>query len=766
MIDENEQALEQQRVTKVIREVEEQIDETSKLATKAHQETRAVEKNYSDNASVNLYEVDDAMETNAQIEQQRQLVSRAYESETILNRQLDTLKTLKESPYFGRIDIKDPDAKDSESLYIGIASLMNEDKDDFLVYDWRAPVSGIYYNGTLGTVKYPSPAGEQTTELTKKRQFTIQDGKITNMFDTNETVGDEMLQAALGQQNDQYMQNIVATIQQEQNDIIRNTSSDLLLVQGVAGSGKTSAILQRIAYLLYHSRASLNADQIVLFSPNRLFSNYISEVLPSLGERNMRQVTLADFLTHRFEGLEVQTLFDRYEDEQMLDESVNNARDYLESSQVIQDVTEYTKDLNADRMKFTSVLFDGRIFFSAAHIQAIFAKLPANMAIADRILSTKNTLIKELKRRIKQEATSEWVTEEINQLNDHELFNLLGEKQADDFDSEDDMLVFVGRALAKRRLRIVYDAIYNNYFLDAYTQYSDFLANTHPTTIDQQHWMATRQDFTQQIEFHQIKLMHCAPLLMMRDLITGSGQNRALEYVFIDEMQDYSVAMLMYLKHVFVKAKFTILGDSEQALFNELELPQELMNRLSTALAAKKPTLISLNRSYRSTAEITNFAKSLLPDGDQITAFSRHGARPKIILRYTESETNSALTQETQRLTEQYDTIAILTKNAEQAHEVYQQLRRLQNVSLLGDTDRSLPKGILVMPIYLAKGLEFDAVIAYNISAENYRDSSTAGILYTIASRAMHELTLISYGAASPLIAEKQEPLLEIEHSL
>ena len=240
-----EQRREQARVNRVDEEIAHQIDATEEAVAAAHKETRAVEKNYSENASINRYEVDDIAESRSELEQQRRLVSQAAENETILQHQLQTLKNLQGSPYFGRIDILDPGEKKPESLYIGTASLMNDDKTDFLVYDWRAPISGVYYNGNLGPVKYTTPAGVQSTELVKKRQFTIKNGQITNMFDTNDTVGDELLQAALGEQNDQYMHNIVATIQQEQNDIIRDIKSDLLLVQGVAGSGKTSAILQR-----------------------------------------------------------------------------------------------------------------------------------------------------------------------------------------------------------------------------------------------------------------------------------------------------------------------------------------------------------------------------------------------------------------------------------------------------------------------------------------------------------------------------------------
>ena len=323
----DEQQQEQQRVTEVIEKIDEQKQHTEDLYHKAHQETSQVERNYSQNAKVNLIEADDRIETHAEIQQQKGLVARAVENEAILKRQIDELSDLQKSPYFGRIDIKDADEPDIESLYIGISSFADRD-GNFLIYDWRAPISSIYYNGTLGKVKYDTPAGMMETELIKKRQFTINHGEIQHMFDTNETVGDELLQQALGEQNDEYMRNIVATIQKEQNDIIRDVYSDLLVVQGVAGSGKTSAILQRIAFLLYHSRTSLNADEIVLFSPNKLYSRYISDVLPSLGERNMRQLTLAEFFSRRLEGMQVQTLFDRFENQHQLTEYEQNLIDF------------------------------------------------------------------------------------------------------------------------------------------------------------------------------------------------------------------------------------------------------------------------------------------------------------------------------------------------------------------------------------------------------------------------------------------------------
>ncbi|WP_283587429.1 RNA polymerase recycling motor HelD [Limosilactobacillus viscerum] len=765
---EEEQRLEQARVDRVDDEIKRQIETTAQAVNDAHKETRAVEKNYSENASINRYEVDDIAESRSELEQQRRLVSQAAENETILKHQLQTLRGLHGSPYFGRIDILDPGEKEPETLYIGTASLMNEDKTDFLIYDWRAPISGVYYNGNLGPVKYETPAGIQKTELVKKRQFTIKDGKITNMFDTNDTVGDELLQAALGEQNDQYMHNIVATIQQEQNDIIRDTKSDLLLVQGVAGSGKTSAILQRIAYLLYHSRAELNADQIVLFSPNNLFSHYISEVLPSLGERNMRQVTLAGFLRRRFEGLQVETLFDRYEDRQTGNGN-HDIADFLESAAAMDAVRDYVRDLPVDQFQFADLTFNSQVFFSAAHIKEIYQSLPATMTAADRLIHLKNKLIRELQHRVREEAKKDWVAKGLDELDVQQLHSLYGKHTVDDFEDEDQQYDYLSRRYAKRRLRVVADAIYNNYFIDFFNQYEQFLRQVDlPQNISKRDWTSSITEYQEEIECHRLKLMHTAPLMYLRDLMTGSGQNQSFQYVFIDEMQDYPLAMLVYLRHTFPRAKFTVLGDSEQALFKPLQLPQEMLEELSAVLKAKHPNLISLNRSYRSTKEITDFAKSLLPDGDQVISFTRHGDQPRLVVRYDQPALNEALLESINDQRTEYETVAVLTKNLAQAEDVYRFLhqQKVDDLHLLHARDSALPSGVLVLPIYLAKGLEFDSVVAYDVSASNMENVDAVGMIYTMATRAMHQLTLLSNGPVSPAINEQAGRQLVIEHEL
>jgi len=759
-----EKQLEQKRVTNVVQQIGNHIKKVSDDYKDARSEMKLVQSNYSANTSVNYFEVDDRIETSAEIQQQRALSSRLIENEQILSRQLATFRQLEKSPYFGRIDILDPGETEQERLYIGTASFTDENQN-FLVYDWRAPISSIYYNGTLGKVAYETPAGIQQTDLKKKRQFLIQDGEITSMFDTNETVGDEMLQHVLGEQNDDTMQNIVSTIQREQNDIIRDTHSDLLVVQGVAGSGKTSAILQRIAFLLYHSRDELEADQIILFSPNRLFSHYISDVLPSLGERNMRQVTLSEFVNQRFQGLEVESLFDRYETSKDISEATQESHDFKESAAFMSAVQDYCQTLPASQFKFNNILFKGNIFFSKQEIESIYRELP-DMQPAERFLQTKNKLIKRLKHRINEEAKSAWVAEEIDQLSDEDYHTLLGNKELGRFQQIDDEIRYIARKIVTERLRIVYDAIYNSYFLDTYAQYTDFLAHCQrPATIDAKTWQEQTVAFQEALEYHHVLLDDVAPLLYLRDILTGSGQNRRMQHLFVDEMQDYSVAQLLYFHHAFPKAKMTFLGDSEQALYRNVESPDMLLHKLKDAFHVRKARLISLNRSYRSTLPITTFAKSLLPDGDHIQAFNRDGKVPTIVVRY---DLDSAITAMHDLISESLKTngtVAILTKNMDEAKLIYQHLHHDCDLTLLTDADRSLPKGVFVLPIYLAKGLEFDSVIAWNVSQENYPSSRELGILYTISSRAMHQLSLISIGPVTNLISQNvPQTCMQIEH--
>lgn len=741
---------EQQRVTFISDLLNQKINKTKQDVEDAKTEAQKVQKNYGINTSVNYLEADDRIETKADLQQQRSLVNKVVEDENIVKRQLRTYQELKHSPYFGRIDIKDEGYDETEQLYIGTASLLDDKTGEFLIHDWRAPISSIYYNGNLGKVSYETPNGKQNTDLLKKRQFQIKDGQIINMFDTNETVGDELLQKELSDKSSEQLRNIVATIQREQNDIIRDTKSDLLVVQGVAGSGKTSALLQRIAFLLYHSRDELNASQIILFSPNLLFSNYIRDVLPSLGERNMRQVTLAEFFAQRLEGIKVQTLFSRFESQ-----TTNNQINDLKGSQTfINQIDDYLNHLTEKQIVFTDIYFQGEIFFAKEEIQKIYGSLNSNLQLADKLLQTKNKLIKALKKRVQADIHDEWVLEKMDSLSDEEYHNYLIDTKPSDFEDFDAEHDYIAKKIAKEHLRIVYDAIYNNSFWDPFTQYLNFLNQVVlPTGINSSDWQTDVAQFQHQLEFHQMRLADAAPMLYLRDKFTGENKNNNIKYLFIDEVQDYSIAEIMYLKLIFNNAKFNLIGDSEQAIFKDVESAPQLLKKLNDAIPVKHPRLINLNRSYRSTYPITTFASSLLPDGEHIEAFNRDGEKPVLYVEPNQTASFNRLQQVIKDKLKLQDSVAIITKDRQEAETLYRKLRKNFDPLLVSDSARTIDKKLIILPVYLAKGMEFDDIIGWNISKENYPNQHSLGILYTIVTRAMHSLTLISNQTISPLIS-------------
>ena len=737
-------AEEQARVTAVIAKLKARLAAIHEQIEAAHRETSRIERAYGENTKVNVTEVDDQMETNAAVQQQKVMVARAVENETILKHEGDRLTLLADNPYFGRIDIDEDGEPDT--LYIGTATFIDED-GDFLVYDWRAPISSIYYNGTLGDVTYETPAGEQHATLKNKRQFQIEHGHIKTMFDTNETVGDEILQSVLGDQSDEYMKNIVATIQREQNDIIRDTSSDLLVVQGVAGSGKTSAVLQRVAYLLYHSRSDLDADQMVLFSPNRLFANYISQVLPSLGEKNMRQATLFEFLANRFTGLHVETLFERYEhDAAGLPQAAETIRRFKEAPSYLQAIADYAND--PDRVPhFIDVEFNGEVFFSATAIDNIYQSQPTLMKPIDKFTATKNALIKQLNARIHDEATHDWAQLRVSDLSQTELETLTADHE---FETGEDEQQFVSEAIVAKAFAPIYDALYNDHFYDVFQDYQQFMEQV-AAPVNVPIWQTMITAFSNGIEAHHLRLEDAAPLLYLRDLSTGSGQNSLIQYVFVDEMQDFSMAQLLYLKHAFPKAKLTLLGDAKQDVFTSNYQPSDFIHEIKDVFSGYKIRLITLNKSYRSTQPITNFAKALLPKHDHIQAFNRAGDMPEV-LTVSSADATASLSRLVTRLLTVDSTVAILTKDAKTAAQLYATLKLDTPVTLLSANDHSLKNGCVILPVYLAKGLEFDAVVGWDISATTYRNEADRDILYTLCSRALHHLTLVTLDAPSPLI--------------
>jgi|GEM_PF-36740 len=293
---------EQQRVDEVTEQLRARLGELELLTGNVRDEVQQIRANFWEEVTVDFSTIDDAIESHASMKQHAETLAERERRYGHAFAEAGRVRRLIRSPYFGRIDVREQGEPGDEAVYVGIAGFVDKAGERYLIYDWRAPICSLYYDYVPGPCHYDTPGGTIAAEMLLKRQFAIHDGCLELMFDTGLTIGDELLQQVLGRTSDLQMKSIVATIQREQNRIIRNDSARVLVVQGVAGSGKTSAALQRAAYLLYKYRDQLHADQLLLFSPNPLFSSYVASVLPELGEENMRQTTFQAYLQHRLGG--------------------------------------------------------------------------------------------------------------------------------------------------------------------------------------------------------------------------------------------------------------------------------------------------------------------------------------------------------------------------------------------------------------------------------------------------------------------------------
>lgn len=667
---------------------------------------------------------------------------------------LTTLKRLEKKPYFARIDFKEKGAAESESIYIGLASFSDK-PDHFLIYDWRAPISSVYYEGKLGEVSYNTPVGPQEVDMTLKRQFQIKDGTIVTIFDTDEQVGDQMLLEALGNHSSTKMKSIVTTIQRTQNEIIRDTKDDLLFVQGAAGSGKTAAVLQRVAWLLYRYRGNLTSSQVVLFSPNQLFNDYIDQVLPELGEHNMVQMTYFQFANRRVPRLHVQTLAQRFAASQ--DETSKNAQRLCTSLQYFKATERYAQRLGHAHMRFRNIMFNGKIFVSKEKIREIYYSFNNNYNLGNRLDGTKEALIKYLNHRVSSEMRSKWVEERVQSLSKEELDTLFADEPRE-FESDDKEFKFLARKIVMKAFEPIKRAINHNQWLNINAQYLHLLRVTpklvnlaeYGLTADQ--WTAFVDQTKEELKQRNISAAGITIYLYLYDLITGKHGQRDIRYVFVDEVQDYDPYQLAYLKYRFPRAKFTLLGDLNQAIFTH-ENSRSLLRQLSTMFDPDKTRVVQLTKSYRSTKQITDFTKHILLDGEAIEAFDRNGELPQVITATDFDGTVDALVSALDKYEDEHDQVAIIGKTLEDSEKLYRALeQRNIKTTLIRTENQRLVKGTIIVPSFLAKGLEFDAIIVWNANDQQYHGDDERQLLYTICSRAMHALTLTAVGQVTSLL--------------
>lgn len=586
---------------------------------------------------------------------------------------------IQNNPYFGSIVFHD-NLGNKENIYIGITHLEN-DSDIQLIYDWRSPICSLFYDYELGKCSYESPGGILTGELLRKRQYNISNAKLNAIFDTSVNIDDEVLQNVLSQESSDKMKNIVNTIQQEQNRIIRNIEDRNLFVQGIAGSGKTSVALHRIAFLLYKIK-NLKSDNILIFSPNQIFTEYISNVLPELGENNTLQTTFNDFLNKKIKEFKnVESFVDFIARYYKYEEPNKELVKYKQSDEIINDLNEYLE------------------------------------------LLVKNT---KFKHDICLDKVYDYSSNELNNLlhykyNRYPLFERLDEiatKLSYDNNRGKKNKVLSYTKVLKDNLNLPkdYKKIFCEFFKSKYSK-----VNMNDKELK---------------EFNLskcIKYEDALIFLYIKGYLEGFPYDNTMQQIVVDEAQDYSKLQYLLLTKIFKKASYTILGDINQTINPYYKY--DSMETLKSIFEGKSKYL-ELTKTYRSSEEIIEYTNKIL-DLKYISAIRKENNKPVILRK--EENLKEQLLKDIEYLNSFYKSIAIITKDDVEASKIYNLLNKNINIKLVNNNTNEFKKELIIIPSYIAKGLEFDSVIVYNELGNNYTDDEKH-LCYVACTRAQHEM--------------------------
>lgn len=586
-----------------------------------------------------------------------------------------------DSPFFGRVDFLYEGEEEPEIFYIGIGNFSERTGQIPLIYDWRAPVSGLFYDYDRGPAQYEAPLGEMTGEITSKRQYKIRGGKMVYQFESDVKIDDEILAAELGSSAEVQLKNIIRTIQKEQNAIIRNTKDRILVIQGAAGSGKTSVALHRIAYLLYHDRKNLKSSDILILSPNSVFSDYISHILPELGEENIREMSFDLFAYRELQDVaaDCEDRCDQIEKSMKLPFLASSLRE-KQSGEFVDKLEGFLVGLEDSLMNFRDVEHRG------------FTKKE------EEIISLFYFKFTDIPLLSRMEAVAEYFIDEVETLRNADL-------------EEDE------REAVREKFRKMYDT------RDVYDLYNAFLSQEGFEALPKV-----------PLEKRKLPYEDVYPVLYLKyRLLTRKGQEN-IKHLVVDEMQDYSVLQYKILQMLF-PCRMTILGDKAQTMEERIQDTTAFLPKIF----GKEIRTIYMNKSYRNTVEIASYANSLAGISD-MELFERHGAPVEEKIFSSVEETAEEISRILKREEKAYETEAVILPAEADAASFAALLEKNlgEKVSYLHRDSRKFQKGVTVTTFYLAKGLEFDRVFSV-FPAEDKGALLRQG-RYIAATRALHEL--------------------------
>lgn len=611
---------------------------------------------------------------------QQALLHQVHANEEKLSKRKRLTKML-ESPFFGRVDFRYDGEEESETFYIGIGNFAPRAGMRPLIYDWRAPVSGLFYDYDRGPAAYDAPGGRMEGEITSKWQYKIKNGHMIYGFESDTKIDDEILKQELGSGGDVQLKNIVRTIQKEQNAIIRNTEDRILAIQGAAGSGKTSVALHRIAYLLYHDRENLKAANILILSPNNAFSDYISHILPELGEEYIQEMSFDLFAYKELKEVanDCEDRYDYLEKKMKFQDSEWEIRfKEKQSASFIGQMEGFLAMLEEDLVNIRSFTFKGFHKTEEEIIHLFYFKFQTVPLLA------------------RMDAVMEYLIDEYETLRGKNI-------------SEEDM----------EALRETFQKMYVT--TDLYEIYGWLLKDCGYPELSNAEY-----------ERRKLEYEDVFPMLYLKYRLKGSRKHKNIKHLVIDEMQDYSYLQYSILSMLF-HCRMTILGDRAQTMDSECQDVTKFLPKIF----GRKIRKIVMNKSYRNTLEIAEYAERIR-GGEGLELFQRHGKEVEEFHGLSMVEMLENIEKQVKSSNAQYETAAVITMNESDAYDIYRLLKNRQLPVSYMDRDTSVfKKGMTVTTFYLAKGLEFDQVFAVLGRETNpfYKQAK-----YISATRALHEL--------------------------
>lgn len=582
------------------------------------------------------------------------------------------LYKIQNNPYFGSIIFKNEDGEDN--VYIGITHVI-DDENNYYVHDWRSPICNLFYDYEVGKASYIAPMGRIDGEITRKRQYTIKDGKLLHVFDNNINIDDELLQEVLANESNDKMKNIVNTIQAEQNQVIRNTDDKHLIVQGIAGSGKTSVALHRIAFLLY-KLDNLRSNNVLIFSPNKIFSIYISNVLPELGEDNTMQTTINDFLDMEIKEFNKVETFTSFIERSYTNKSDFEFIKYKQSDKVYDDIDKYVDSL-CNKVKFMDDLFTRDYSYTKDELNYMLRDRYSKFPLGERI---------------------KFMAEKISE------FNFKGN---------------TGRS--RRIIKELYERLnINRSLVDIYI---DFFKSDYSEMKEDISYIKNNKNM--------INYDDACLYVYLKCKLYGYNYNTSIKEIVIDEAQDYSLGQIMLISKIFKNASFTILGDVNQTINPYYKY--DSLEDLKCVLHESK--YIELTKTYRSTEEIVEYSNRVL-NLSHMSAIRRNQCIP--VIEKEENNLLEDLTNDIEECKNYGKSLAIITKNQEECDKIYNLLHN-KGISKIDNSSKNFNREFIVTPVYMAKGLEFDSVIIYTDKSNKYMESEKY-LYYVAITRSQHKL--------------------------